>query len=140
MSIHPDHYFPNEAPRGHHMICRANRLMKGDICWNMSADTWGPIRSSDIGKTDTLYMRLARPDRNNLVNRAKRSKIAWQPMETANRACEPLLLKVEGRVVMGRSLSLGPTYHHTGWFLEEVYGWWTHKRIYPTAWAPLPEL
>ncbi len=140
MSIHPDHFFPNSAPKGYHTITNTSTLFNGDICWDMSADTWGPIRPKDIGRNDTTYMRLARPNRNSLVARARRTKIDWQPMRTASRACRPLLLKVNERTVMGRALSLSPRYVKSGWFLEQILGWTTEKRIYPTGWALLPPL
>ncbi len=145
-AIHPEtespfpwHHFPNEAPKGYHTIDNTCRLMAGDLCYHMDDGCWHSIARKDIGKSDTRYICLCRSDRNSLIARAKRSRIKWQPLERANTACEPLLLKTRTRVIMGRCLSLAPDYKRQGWFEETTYGWPTDKRVYPTAWAPLPE-
>lgn len=140
----PWHYFPNTAAQDYFMICAANKLMEGDICWNMSEDTWGPIDKKDIGKSNTRYMRLARPIVNSMVNRARRNKdrIKWQRM-TKFKHCCPLLLKLgNGSIVMGRTQSIGPRYNKSGWFQDiikkgEHEYHTTSRRLYPVAWAEL---
>ena len=112
--------------------------MAGDLCWSMADDTWGPIDPMRVGVKDHRYMALARPNHNNLIARAKRAGIKWVPFSTLGEYQHgPHLLRVKGRVVMGRRLALDG--QRQGWFLERVYGWPTETRIYPTAWAPLPK-
>lgn len=143
----PWHHFPQWGPKGYYLIDSDTRLMDGDLCWHMDTDTWHPIARKDIGKKDSGYMRVARPVENTMLNRAKKGTIKWQPMETANKNCETLLLRLKnGRTVIGCTQSIAPRYERQGWFLNRAdptgpYGEddTTDKRIYPVAWAPLPE-
>lgn len=137
----PWHHFPNEAPKGYHLVDGDCRPMEGDLSYHMDDGCWHPVARKDIGRKGQSYIRLVRLNRNSLLARAQRSRLKWQPMKTANTHCVPLILKAEGLVTMGRCLSIGPTYTRQGWFMEppedDPYG--KGKRIHPTAWAPPPE-
>lgn len=142
----PWHHMPNVAPDTYYLIDSSYRLMKGDLYWAMETGLWAPIDKADIGEVDTLYYRLARPIVNSQVAIARRSKsIKWQSMETADMHCTPMILRLKsGRIVMGRTLSIAPDYRRQGWFedvMEPDGGYeyhTTHRRLYPVAWAALP--
>jgi hypothetical protein len=103
MSIHPDHYFPNAAPKGCHMIDNRYRLMKDDICWNMETDTWHPINPRDVGRTGSRYIRVARPNVNSVTGLTRRFRIEWRRLADFpdKMAGKMLLFKTHGEIVRG---------------------------------------
>jgi hypothetical protein len=139
----PWHHFPNVAPETYYMIGGGYHFMEGDLTWNMTTNLWTPITPNMIGKDCRNYYRVARLVSNSQVNLAKRSDITWQPMQTANKHCCPLILKLKnGAIVMGRTQSIGPRYERQGWFQDVIRDshefYTTNRRIYPVAWSPLP--
>lgn len=147
--MHPDHYFPNAAPKGYHMIDNSHRKMKGDICWYMSDNKWHPIDKSDIGH-NAHYYRVARPNTNTVEGITKRLRIKWQPLKTFPKTKaqngKMVIFKTSDEIVRGCGhpewdVFGRDTKNRWEWYCRESKDAASHGLIYGvTAWAPYQDI